>query len=367
MPNTTETGADIDVDIPAIDIPVIDLAAALADDAPAELLATVRRAAESIGIIQIVNHGVPTDVIKDFNEGFGRVLDLPRAEKEKLASPTGHPYRGWRQWPDDFGRLELERFNIAQYDDAGAAEAAGLSPEHATLFAHPNVWPPQEPGLRAATHRYHDAYLDVARRVLALYARVLDVPATTFPLGDDVYTTIVVNDYPKWPHGGEERDGERASGSGTAETPDEDKLLLLEHADSSALTVLHQEGDHAGLQGQRPDGSWVPVPIRPDALQVFTGTLLTNWTEGRLRPGRHRVVAGGSVTRRSSAVFVHPGLDTVVEPLPPFADPDGSDYEPVSVWERAQGNVEEYLRVFGRPEQLEAWRENRPYVAEVTA
>ncbi|WP_217551745.1 2-oxoglutarate and iron-dependent oxygenase domain-containing protein [Streptomyces sp. GbtcB6] len=334
------------------DIPVIDLAAALADDAPEDLLATVRRAAETIGIIQVVNHGVPAEVIAGFNDGFRRVLDLPRDEKEQLASPTGHPYRGWRQWPDDFGRLELERFNIGQYDDTDAAEAAGLTPEHATLYAHANVWPPQEPALRSATHRYHDAFVAVARRVLTLYARVLDVPAETFPLGDDVYTTLVVNNYPKWPYDG---------------ASDEEKLLLLEHADSSALTVLHQEGDYAGLQGQRPDGTWTPVPIRPDALQVFTGTLLTNWTDGRLRPGRHRVVAGGSVTRRSSAVFVHPSLDTVVEPLPAFADPDGSDFEPVSVWERASGNVEEYLRVFGRPEQLAAWRENRPYVAEVSA
>ncbi|MFE5086814.1 2-oxoglutarate and iron-dependent oxygenase domain-containing protein [Streptomyces mirabilis] len=338
------------------DIPVIDLAAALADDAPEDLLVTVRRAAETIGIIQVVNHGVPAEVIAGFNDSFGRVLDLPHEEKEHLASPTGHPYRGWRQWPDDFGRLELERFSIAQYDDTDAAKAAGLSPEHATLYTHANVWPAQEPGLRDATHRYHDAFVDVARRVLGLYARVLDVPAETFPLGDDAYTTVVVNNYPKWPHEGAS-DG----------TSDEEKLLLLEHADSSALTVLHQEGDYAGLQGQRPDGTWTPVLIRPDALQVFTGTLLTNWTEGRLRPGRHRVVAGGSVTRRSSAVFVHPSLDTVVEPLPAFADPDGSDFEPVSVWERASGSVEEYLKVFGRPEQLAAWRENRPYVAEVTA
>ncbi|MGW7424061.1 hypothetical protein ACWGJB_29205 [Streptomyces sp. NPDC054813] len=54
-------------------------------------------------------------------------------------------------------------------------------------------------------------------------------------------------------------------------------------------------------------------------------------------------------------------------PLPAFADLDGSDFEPVSVWERAGGNVEEYLWVLGRSEQLAAWRENRPYVAEVTA
>ncbi|QKZ17161.1 isopenicillin N synthase family oxygenase [Streptomyces chartreusis] len=334
------------------DIPFIDLAAALADDAPEDLLATVRRAAETLGIIQVVNHGVPTEVIADFNDGFGRVFNLPREQKEQLTSPTGHPFRGWRQWPDDFGRLELERFSIAQYDDTDAALAAGLSPEHATLYTHANVWPPQEPGLRAATHRYHDAIVDVARRVLSLYARVLDVPAETFPLGGDVYTNVVVNSYPQWPH-------EDAS--------DEEKLLLLEHTDGAAITVLHQEGDYAGLQGQHSDGTWIPVPVRPDALQVFTGTLLTNWSEGRLRPGRHRVVAGGSATRRSSAVFINPSLDTVVEPLPAFANPEGSDFEPVSVWKQAHGGVEEYLRVFGRPEQLAAWRENRPFVADVTA
>ncbi|WP_369141859.1 2OG-Fe(II) oxygenase family protein [Streptomyces sp. R44] len=316
----------------------------------------MRRAAETIGIIQVVGHGVPPEVIAEFNDGFGRILDLPREQKEQLTSPTGHPFRGWRQWPDDFGRLELERFSIAQYDDTEAALAAGLSPEHATLYEHANVWPPQEPGVRAAARRYHDAFLDVARRVVGLYARVLDVPAQTVPLGDDAYTTLIVNNYPTWPHGAD-----------SADTSDEEKLLLLEHADSSVVTVLHQEGDYAGLQGQRPDGTWIPVPIRPGALQIFTGTLLANWTDGRLRPGRHRVVAGGAVTRRSSGLFAHPSLDTVVEPLAAFADPDGSDFEPVSVWESANGHVEEYLRVFGRPEQVAAWRENRPFVAEVTA
>jgi hypothetical protein len=37
----------------------------------------------------------------------------------------------------------------------------------------------------------------------------------------------------------------------------------------------------------------------------------------------------------------------------------------VSVWDQAARNVEEYLQVFGRPEQVAAWREGRPYVAEL--
>ena len=44
---------------------------------------------------------------------------------------------------------------------------------------------------------------------------------------------------------------------------DGDKLLLLEHADDSAVTVLAQEGDYEGLQIQGPDGGWLGVPVIP--------------------------------------------------------------------------------------------------------
>ena len=40
-------------------IPVIDLAAATGDDAPAHVLSEIRAATEETGIIQVVNHGVP--------------------------------------------------------------------------------------------------------------------------------------------------------------------------------------------------------------------------------------------------------------------------------------------------------------------
>ncbi|MEV6986369.1 2-oxoglutarate and iron-dependent oxygenase domain-containing protein [Sphaerisporangium sp. NPDC051017] len=337
-------------------IPVIDLDLALSGDAPEELLASAREAAEQVGIIQVVNHGVPEELIDEFHDRVGAILALPRERKAELASPTGHPYRGWRQWPDDFGRLELERYMIGQFETPEEAVAAGLRPEYAALYAHPNVWPAGDPGLRELARRYHDASVGVAERVLALYARVLDVPVSTFPVsGRPYHTSFVVNDYPTWTYGGN---------ADASEVADADKLLLLEHADGSALTVLHQRGDYAGLQGQAPDGSWVPVPIVPGALQVFSGYILTAWTNGRLRPGRHRVVAGGTVTRRSTGVFWHPSLDSVIEPLPPFAGED-SDFEPYLLWDQASRQVEEYLQVFGRPDQIAAWREGRPYVAQL--
>ncbi|MEO3862059.1 2-oxoglutarate and iron-dependent oxygenase domain-containing protein [Acrocarpospora sp. B8E8] len=169
-----------------VQIPVVDLQLALSDDAPPALLDSVLETAERVGIIQVVNHGVAPELIDDFHDRIGAVLDLPRAEKAKLASPTGHPFRGWRQWPDDFGRLELERFNIGQFDNPEEARAAGLAAEHATLYKHPNVWPE---GLRAVARAYHDASVGVAEQVLALYAKVLGVSVATFPVGGCPYYT----------------------------------------------------------------------------------------------------------------------------------------------------------------------------------
>ena len=335
-------------------IPIIDLEAATRDDAPQQLLDQVRAATEEAGIIQVVSHGVPQRLIDDFDRRVGRLLGLPRAQKAELASPTGHPYRGWRQWPDDFGRLELERFNVGQFDNAADARSAGLPEGYLGLYAHANVWPADDPGLRDLTHQYIAASRGVADRVLGLYARAHDLPAGTFPVGPQPYLTLTVNNYPTWTYPDTGRD--------------EDKLLLLEHADGSAVTVLAQQGGYEGLQIQLPDGDWLPVPIVPGALQVFSGTLLTRWSNGLLRPARHRVVAGGSVTRRSTAVFYYPSLEQVLEPLPAFIEPgEETDFEPVTGWDLVKDNVENYLKVFGRPDQVAAWREGRPYVAELAA
>jgi len=175
-------------------IPVIDLDAAEAGDS--SQLGAVRAATEDLGAVQVVNHGVPQDLIADLTARTARLLGLPRAEKAKLASP--HPYRGWRQWPDDFGRLELERFNVAQFDDIGHARAAGLDDAYLGLYAHANVWPTDDPGLRDAAFGYIEASRRLAARMLGLYARAQGRPADTFGLGALPHLRLTVNDYPTW-------------------------------------------------------------------------------------------------------------------------------------------------------------------------
>jgi non-haem dioxygenase in morphine synthesis N-terminal len=105
-------------------IPVIDLGRG-------DQLDAVRAGSEQFGAVQVVNHGVPRELIEDRNGRVARLLARPRAEKARLASP--HPYRGWRQWPDrvadhlaEYGRPE----QIAAWRD-GTPYVAELAPDSA--------------------------------------------------------------------------------------------------------------------------------------------------------------------------------------------------------------------------------------------
>ena len=234
-------------------IPVVDLEVALGEVAPAGLLDAVRSAAEHVGVIQVVNHGVPGDLLADFIRRMGHLLSLPRADKARLASPGGHPYRGWRQWPDDYGRLELERYNVAQFDTPADARAAGVSAEYLGLYVHPNVWPPDDPQLRAAARspvsRLPAGWRSACPSCTPGRSVSPRIPSRSAPPRTPPHLRLTTNDYPPWSY---------------PDVPsDEDKLLLFEHADDSVLTVPTQEGGYEGLQVQLPDGGCGAAARRP--------------------------------------------------------------------------------------------------------
>jgi isopenicillin N synthase-like dioxygenase len=296
---------------------------------------------------------VPQELIDAHDRRTTALLARPREEKAEFASPTGHPYRGWRQWPDDLGRLELERFMFARFDDVESAVAAGVDRELAEHdYTHRNVWPEDDPGYQDLALEFRGEIIALAERLLRVFAQALGVPEDSFAsVGPDT-TSVTFNKYPTW--------------TWPDDATDEDKLLLLEHADGNAITILNQAGDYPGLQVQQPDGTWVGVPIIDGALQVFFGGLLSRWTNERWLPGRHRVVSGGQQVRHSTAVFYGPGFDTVVAPIPELlAEGEEPLFDPITIAEQTRDFVDDYLRVFARPDQLEAWQKQERFVAEV--
>jgi isopenicillin N synthase-like dioxygenase len=185
------------------------------------------------------------------------------------------------------------------------------------------------PGFRATWRRYAEATRELARTLMSLFAQALQLPADHFaaPFAKDV-TLFSANFYPPQPA--------RA---------DHEDVLLVPHADSGGLTVLHQRGDYEGLQIRGLDGEWITVPLRDDAFVINIGHLLSRWTNGRYPATVHRVVAGPTPAnqRQSIAMFFLPSVDTVVAPVPTRVGADGPRFEPVTAYDWQRQFMEKYV------------------------
>ncbi|KAH0532966.1 hypothetical protein TsFJ059_001593 [Trichoderma semiorbis] len=115
-----------------------------------------------------------------------------------------------------------------------------------------------------------------------------------------------------------------------------DDIRAGAHSDYGSVTLLFRLKGQAGLELQKKDGSWAPVPVCPPGSEndpsppilINIGDLLSYWTNGLFRSTVHRVVfpsdnAASKVEgetsagpRYSIAFFCHPAGSVALEPVP---------------------------------------------------
>ncbi len=86
-----------------------------------------------------------------------------------------------------------------------------------------------------------------------------------------------------------------------------DTLTCEEHIDGVFVTLLVTFG-YPGLEIEKSDGSWLPVPPRSGSLILNIGTLLSRVTKRKLKDTKHRVRDIG-VERYSLPFFFEPRCD----------------------------------------------------------
>lgn len=86
------------------------------------------------------------------------------------------------------------------------------------------------------------------------------------------------------------------------------------HTDYGCLTLLYQDST-GGLQVQARDGAWIMAQPIAGTFVVNVGDLLARWSNDRFRSTPHRVVNTSGRTRLSTALFIDPNRDTVIEPV----------------------------------------------------
>ncbi|MBL7517936.1 isopenicillin N synthase family oxygenase, partial [Frankia sp. CNm7] len=272
-------------------IPVIDIGPFLAGADPAAAVERIAHACSTVSFLHVVGHGIAPETFDAVYRANDALLALPEAERDLLASPDRHPFRGLTTMRSPDGAPLVHRFQVCHYDDPPAAATAGVPARYVDYFAR-NVWPEQVAGLRAAVLACFAEMRRVGDTLMELFARALGLapdyfaPMLTHPVSD-----LAVNGYPAQPP--------RESA--------EPALTFLEHTDSGMLTLLHQRGDYPGLQVQDLDGAWITVPLDPDALVINIGDLMSRWTNDRWPSTRHRVVAAPAA----------PAPPAALAPLPP--------------------------------------------------
>ncbi|AVM63518.1 MULTISPECIES: isopenicillin N synthase family dioxygenase [Dietzia] len=318
---------------PGFHVPMVDISPYVdggADEARSRVARELDEACSTVGFIQVVGHGIPSELtaglagaIDDF---FALPLDVKKSYRVAGAnrgySPPKSESLSLSLGVESAGRMNdfFEAFNVGiearSFPDLELSEADyGI-----------NVWP-ELPGAGTAGFRERiDAYFAeasrVARTLTRVFADALGQPSDFFDrLTDHSVDVLRMVNY-ALEEGPVTLDGELRG--------------MGEHTDFGLVTVLWADRV-AGLQVLGADGVWHDVQPVEGGLLVNLGDLTARLTNDRWMSTLHRVtppIVEGTVVRRRSAAFFHDGnIDAVIETLPDFVGADGDAYEPITVRE----------------------------------
>nr|GLL32570.1 feruloyl CoA ortho-hydroxylase 2-like [Ipomoea trifida] len=245
----------------------------------------VCEAAEEWGFFQIINHGVPVELLESLKAATYRFFRLPVEEKRKYSkanSPSENVRYGTSFSPESEKTLEWKDYLSLFYVSDDEASA---------------LWPP---ACRHEAIEYTKQCNAMIKNLLEMLMRGLNIQEQLDESKEPLFMgskRINFNYYPKCPN------PELAVGVGR-------------HSDISTITVLLQD-QIGGLHVRKLHSqTWVHVPPVHGALVINIGDALQILSNGRYKSAEHRVSANGSSDRISVPIFVTPDPNCRVGPLP---------------------------------------------------
>ncbi|XP_042378270.1 1-aminocyclopropane-1-carboxylate oxidase homolog 3-like [Zingiber officinale] len=250
-----------------LQVPVIDLSG-VADDARRrkEAVEQIRDASSSWGFFQLVNHGVPPQILEGMMQGSQRFHELPKEVKAKL-----------------YGRDLKQNVKYVCNYDLFLSRAANWRDTFSCTF-DATLNPQDIPDVcRDEILAYGEHMLGLAESVYELLSEALGLsPSHLKSINLSKGQFMSAHYYPPCP---------------------EPELTLgtSKHCDPSFLTLLIED-ELGGLQ-VRHEGHWVDVSPVPGAVVVNIGDLLQIISNGKFKSVEHRVLASRLGPRLSVAMF----------------------------------------------------------------
>ncbi|KAK2641501.1 hypothetical protein Ddye_023264 [Dipteronia dyeriana] len=256
---------------PQESIPVIDMSKW--DDI--QVANSICDAAEKWGFFQVVNHGVPLQVLDDVKKATHGFFGLPAEEKRKYSkenSSSNNVRFGTSFTPQVEKALEwkdyLSLFHVSDEEPAA-------------------LWPPVRKNIDSKfSLTYREQIFEYMKSSKPLIKHLLQV----------LMKRLNVNEI------------------------DETKQSLLTGSNLQLeLAVTQMFQDNVGglyVRGNEGEDSWIHVPPINGATVINIGDALQIMSNGRYRSVEHRVTANGSSNRISVPIFVNPRPQDMIGPLP---------------------------------------------------
>jgi flavonol synthase len=268
---------------PVPEVPAIDFSHP--DDE--NIIRSISKASREWGMFQIVNHGIPNELISKLQEVGKEFFELPQEEKETCAKPPGSK-------------------NVEGYGTKLQKEVEGKKGWVDHLFhriwppsaINYQFWPKNPPSYRETNEEYAKRMHGVGDKLLKSLALGLGLEGDELKEavgGDELEYLLKINYYPPCPR------------------PDL-ALGVVAHTDMSTITIL-VPNEVQGLQVFKDD-HWFDVKYIPNALVIHIGDQLEIVSNGRYKAVLHRTTVDKERTRMSWPVFLEPPSEHAVGPHP---------------------------------------------------
>ncbi|KAJ7543911.1 hypothetical protein O6H91_09G058000 [Diphasiastrum complanatum] len=229
------------------------------------------------GFFQVINHGVPMELIKKL-ETFGyKFFSSSVEEKERFDLGFYSGYEGRHKHFSNPAPW-AETFNVQISPFSNIDGLATLVP------------PTDTQSFRSLLLDCDSAMRDLGNRLLKLLEKTLSLKEGTYVQHFQKYTAALqIHHYPPCWH------PSFALGAGP-------------HADPSCLTILYQDSV-GGLQVEKGEGKWVQINPVPDAFVINLGDIFQAWSNGLYKSSKHRVVLDPHKSRYSIGYFYSPQFE----------------------------------------------------------
>ncbi|KAK8655047.1 hypothetical protein V6N13_107639 [Hibiscus sabdariffa] len=272
-PKSDDFSSDHRLTIPAIDL----------KDPNAVKLAG--QACETWGAFQVINHGIPLNLLEEVESETRRLFSLPAETKMKaLRKPAG---------ATGYGLPLISKF-FPKYMWHEGFTIMGSPADHARM-----LWPNDNARFCDVMDRYQKKMEVVAEKLTSLILGSLEITGEDLnrDVGSPFGAALQLNSYPPCPN------------------PNQ-AMGLAPHTDTSLLTILHQTAA-SGLQIFKQGAGWVSVLPIAGALVVNVGDLLHILSNARFPSTLHRAVLNRDGCHRLSVAYFY-GLPSDCRVSPPL-------------------------------------------------